>query len=85
MPERDALREATENLLDGTVAWPLGTMLPVKRLTEEEGGTVIETGLIRRAAGETAEAVVYMEDGGPVTRRQYADVGQLLDAGWRAD
>lgn len=73
-------RIATETLLRGG-SWPYA-VLPVKRWADAED---VEVGYVRRQEpGAGADPIVYTDDG-PVRFRHYADLDQLLEAGWRAD
>lgn len=74
-------RVTTEGLLSGRRPWPYA-VLPLKRW---DGPEDVEVGYVRRRDGAgPADPIVYTDDG-PVRFRHYADLGQLLEAGWRAD
>jgi hypothetical protein len=74
-------RVTTEMFLLGRRGWPYGTVLTVKRPADGS----IELGYVRRVlTAGLAEPVVYTDDG-PVTQRRYADLTQLIAAGWRVD
>lgn len=83
-------RVVTEEYLAGRRPWPLGNVLPLKRWHEDES---CEVGYVRKASTipamiegnyVPAEPVVYT-DGGIVTQRRYASLGQLAESGWRVD
>lgn len=69
-------RVRTERLLRGDDPWPLQS-LPLKRW---DGEGVAECGYVNHGF----ETIVRTETG-LVRVRTYADIEQLLDAGWRAD
>lgn len=74
-------RVVTERMLTGEAAWPIPTCLPLKRWDEDD----LEVGYVRREAGVGAALPLVFTDASPVRSRGYATIGQLLDAGWRAD
>lgn len=76
-------RVMTEEYLTGRRAWPIPTIMPLKRW--EDAPAVLEVGYVRRAAGAGRSGLTVFTDDGPVRSRTYTSLDQLLDAGWRCD
>jgi hypothetical protein len=82
----NAMEDARERALtlaaiDGDASWPMGSILPLKRVTQlPGGGASIETAYVRAGA-----ALTVLSTEGAVRERRYADSESLVNDGWRVD